>query len=735
VFRLRRFGVTVLGSGSATWVTRSDYEGSVAAALFARLSVTDMKWLFRRVTAGRLAAAMVAAAALLVTFPASASAHAQLVSSAPKPDDALGTAPGVVVLEFSQALNPRLSAAAVTDPAHHRWPGSVTTGEEIRIPMATNVQGVYTVDWVTVSVLDGHRVAGAFRFGVGVSAAALTGTAAIRSDPQPVDVLVGVARWVEALALLLLVGQLLLARLASRPPSLAWVRPRFLGASLALSAGLVVVWAEATIASGGHSLAAYAGYFSSGLSEAARPLRLGFEALALLAVLRQWRGLPFWVAGALACLAASGHAADLEPGAYGIALNAVHLAAAGVWAGGVAALALTRPPGGWRSAAAGLLLTRFSPPALAAFAVTVAAGALQAAGQIGSLSGFVQTEYGAVLLAKIVLVGLMLPLSLMAWRLRRLHLRAEAGIAAAVVAAAALLAAFPLPPTAAVREAAAAAASASPAGLPQPGQVTLGGNAGSVLVGLTVDPGQPGATHVTVYLFPLQGADAAAALVANVTANGTTRALISCGSTCRQATLPLSAGGEVDVDVLGPGGGRAAFNVPTLPAPAGDALISRMQAVMHGLRTYEVSETLSSGIAVIHSEYASQAPDRSRWTVAQTSETVSIGTTQYTREAPDQPWRRQTDLPPLAIPSFVWDYFQPLTNARVIGQATVDGAAATGVAAFGSRSGTAIWFTFWVDGDGLVRRAEMHAPGHFMTDHYVRFNAPEDIAAPSDIAP
>jgi len=673
---------------------------------------------------------MLTAVVLLVTLPATASAHAQLVSSAPKPDDALGTAPGVVVLEFSQALNPRLSAAGVTDPAHHRWPGSVTTGEEIRIPMATNVQGVYSVDWVTVSVSDGHRVAGSFRFGVGVSAAELAGTGAARSDPQAVDVLVGVVRWVEALALLLLVGQLLVTRLAARPPGLAWVRPRFLSASLALSAGLVVVWAEATIASGGHSLSAYAGYFGSGLSEAARPLRIAFEALALITVMRRRPRLPLWVAGALACLAASGHAADLDPGAYGIALNAVHLAAAGVWAGGVAALALTRPPDGWRSPEARLLLTRFSPPALAAFAVTVAAGALQAAGQLGSLSAFVQTGYGAVLLAKIVLVGLMLPLSLIAWRLRRLHLRAEAGIAAAVVAAAALLAAFPLPPTAAARQAAAAATAASPAGLPQPGQVTLGGNAGSVLVGLTLEPGQPGSNRVMVYLFPLQGANAAGALVANLTANGTTRPLTGCGSTCREATLSLSGDDELEVDVLGPAGGRATFTLPSLPAPSGDALISGMQSAMHGLRSYAASETLSSGIGSIHSEYASQAPDRSRWTVEQTSQTVSIGTTQYTREAQDQPWSKQTGLPPLTIPSFVWDYFQPLTNARVVGQTTVDGAAATGVAAFGSRSGTAIWFTFWIDGDGLVRRVDMHAPGHFMTDHYVRFNAPEDITAP-----
>ena len=124
--------------------------------------------------------------------------------------------------------------------------------------------------------------------------------------------------------------------------------PGFRASSLALSAGLVAVWSEATVGSGGHSLTDYLAFFN-GFSGAALIARLGFETLTLVAVVRGWRTLPVWLGGALVMLAASGHAAGVAPAWYGIGLDAVHLLAAGLWAGGIAALAVLRPPGGWRS--------------------------------------------------------------------------------------------------------------------------------------------------------------------------------------------------------------------------------------------------------------------------------------------------------------------------------------------------------------------------------------------------
>ena len=710
---------TVGSGGELTWATRPDYEGNPHHGL-----VTP--------ALRRAATSLIVAMAALLLIPLAASAHALLVSELPKAGAHLGTAPGVVVLEFSQNLNPQLSHATVTDPTGHRWAGAVDSGPEIRIPMATNASGVYAVDWTSVSVVDGHLITGSFSFDVGVTGPGSSASSANGvPGPQPSDIAIGAVKWVEALALLFLTGQVLLSRLARREPSLEWVRPGFRAASITLSAGLVVVWAEATVGSGGHTISGYLSYFGSGLSGAALLARLGFEAITLISVVRGWRSLPVWLAGALVMLAAGGHAAGVTPAWIGIGLDAAHLVSAGLWAGGIAALAAVRPPGGWRSPQARQLIGRFTPIALGAFGGTVVAGGLEAVVQLGSIQSLFGTDYGRVLLAKMALVALMLPLSVMAWRLRRPHVRIEATVAACVVAAAALLASFPAPPTAAAREAAELAASTPVAGLPSAGNLTMAGPAGSVLVGLSLSPGAPGPNHALVYLVPVTGTADAKSELANIAVNNVFHQLRSCGDTCREATIDLEPGEKVAVDVLGPGGGEATFTMPSrLPAPSGASLLARMQTAMHALSAYQATEVLSSGITTIRSVYASDAPDKTTWTVGGSGQTIWIGTTQYTRSGPDDAWHVEAGLPANSVPYFVWDYFEPLTDAHVIGQAVLDGVPTTIVSSFGNKQSTAIWFTFWIDASGRVRQVGMDAPGHFMTDTYTTYNQPVDIVAP-----
>ena len=677
----------------------------------------------------RLAAVVIAAFAALI-IPLAVSAHALLSASSPPAGAHLGTAPGVVSLEFDQPLNSTLSHATVVDPSGRRWTGEVDSAQEIRIPMATNASGVYTVDWTTVSAFDGHHISGSFTFDVGIAGTTSPEFAANAiPGPQPSDIAIGVIKWVEALALLFLAGQVLITSLAGRSPPLVWVTPRFRASSIALSAGLVTVWSEATVGSGGHSLTEYVAFFN-GLSGAALIARLGFETLTLVAVVKSWRSLPVWLAGAIVMLAVSGHAAAVNPAWYGIGLDAVHLLAAGLWAGGIAALALVRPPGGWRSGQGRALLDRFTPVALGAFAATVVAGGLEAITQLGSIQALFGTSYGRVLLVKMALVAAMLPLSAMAWRLKRPHVRVEAALAAGVVAAAALLASFPTPPTAAARQAAEDAAATPTAGLPSPDQLTMAGAAGSDLVGLSLSPGTPGPNRATVYVLPINGSAAAQGLAANIAVNGVFKALLPCGNTCRAATIDIRPGDEVSVDVLNSGGGEADFTIPALPAPSGDALLAQLDAAMKALTAYQVNEVLNSGTATIHTVYSSEAPDRTTWTINNTGTTIWIGTTQYTRDAPGQPWNRQTS-PADTVPSFVWDYFKPLTNAHVIGREVIDGVPTTVVASFGNSQSTPIWFTFWVDAAGRVRKVAMNAPGHFMVDTYTSYNKPVDIAAPS----
>jgi copper transport protein len=687
--------------------------------------------IMENVTTGvrRSAAVLIAVCAALI-IPIAASAHAILTASSPPAGAHLGTAPGVVVLEFDQPLNATLSHATVIDPTGHDWNGEVDSAQEIRIPLATNASGVYTVDWTSVSAADGHHISSNFTFDVGVAASTAPEVAANAvPGPQPSDIAIGLVKWVEALALLLLAGQVLISRLAMRSPPLEWVKPGFRASSIALSAGLVVVWAEATVGSGGHSPAEYVAFFDN-LSGATLIARLGFETLTFIAVVQSWRTLPLWLAGALVMLAAGGHAAGADPAWYGVALDAVHLIAAGLWAGGIAALAVLRPPGGWRSSEARGLLARFTPVALAAFAATVVAGGLEAIAQLGSIQALFDTAYGRVLLVKMALVALMLPLSALAWRLKRPHVRIEAALAAGVVAAAALLASFPTPPTAAARHAAEDAASTPTAGLPTAGELTMAGAAGSDLVGLSLSPGTPGPNRATVYVLPITGSAQAQGLAANIAVNGVYQALLSCGSTCRQATIDIKPGDRVWVDVLNSVGGEAKFTIPSLPAPSGTAQLKKLEAAMNALTAYQVSEVLSSGTVTIHSVYSSDAPDRTTWTINNTSQTIWIGGILYTREAPGQPWHQQAS-PVDTVPSFVWDFFRPLTNAHVIGHEMLGGVPTTKVASFGNSQSTPIWFTFWIDAAGRVRQVAMDAPGHFMIDTYTSYDKPVQIAAPS----
>lgn len=659
-----------------------------------------------------------------------ASAHALLVATTPQDGQILGTPPGTVVLEFSEAIDPHSSGAEATDPTGHRWPAQVTGGQEMRIALQTNAAGVYTVEWHTTSLDDGHHTSGSFQFGVRISPLTLAGVAGPGTQPQASDLLIGVAKWVEAVALLAVVGQLLVVTLAARTPRLDWVRVRYWPASIALAAGMIVIWAEVTVATGGHSASAEAAYFTSGIAGPARLGRLACELFAVVAALRRSRWLWVWTVAALAGVAASGHAAAVQPAWSGVLVDSLHLVAAGLWAGGIVALAMQRPPGGWRSSAGLALLRRFTPVALTAFGVTVVLGAVQALQQLGSADALVSTTYGEVLIAKIALVGCMLPLSWFAWRRRRPRLRLEASIAAAVIAAAAILSAIPLPPTAAARQAALLATTTSTAGLPKPGDLTMAGSAGDVLVGLSLEPGRPGLNHVLVYLLPPQGSTAAAGLAANLSSGSMSRPLTSCGTTCRQTDMTLTGGESLRVDVVSPGGGEATFTVPPLPAASGQPLVDRMNRVMHQLHSYAVTESLSSGRTTIVSDYTAVAPDSTTWTVSGTSSTVWIGTTEYTRSAPQQRWTVSRGLARNVVPSYVWDYFSPLSDAHIIGDDVVGGTSTTVVAAFGNRQSTAIWFIYWIDAAGVVRQVHMLAAGHFMADHYLWVNQPAVITPP-----
>lgn len=660
--------------------------------------------------------------------PRAALAHAAFVSSEPAPGEELGSAPGVVVLRFTEPLIPRLSRAVVTDPNGRRFEGGPSAEREIRVPLATSVPGVYEVEWKTVSPVDGHTLRGRFRFGVGTApgegAEGETGFA-----PQRSDLLIAVARTVEYAAVLLSLGMLLLGRLARRDPPLAWVRPGLPAAlGVALAGGLVVVTGEALAAAASPSPGAVASYLTSGLAGTARLVRVAAETLALATALLGGRAT-LSLAASVVALAAAGHAAAVRPRWWGVGVDAAHLASAGLWAGGILALAALRPPGGWRGEEARRLLDRFSPVAVTAFLVTVGTGILRGTQELARLADLVTTSYGQVLSAKVVGVVAMVPLSVLAWRRLARTPRLEAGVALFVVAAAALLAAYPLPPARlGEAEAAEQRRQASTQALPRRGELTLGGEAGEVLVGVTLRPGRPGPNEALVYVLPLEGEDAAPGIAVRLSIGGREVRTEECGPTCRRAEAELRGGEGLGVLVGGERGGKDVLEIPDLPAPDGTELFRRMQERMHELRTYRLEETLSSGRARIRSTYEFQAPDRMRIELDTGLRNVTLGGTRYLREGPDARWEKGDALPP-RVPFFIWDTAREV-SPRIVGKGRVEGVSTTILSFYGPSGRIPIWYRLWVDGEGLVRRAEMRAQGHFMDHRYFAFDDPFTIEPP-----
>jgi methionine-rich copper-binding protein CopC len=112
-----------------------------------------------------------AAAMLLVALPATALAHAELVSSRPAADSVLDTGPEEVVVTFDSELDPDASSLQVlaADGAVIAEGGvdlDVADRNVLRAEASISRDGAYSVVWTAASI-DGHVESGEFGFQVG----------------------------------------------------------------------------------------------------------------------------------------------------------------------------------------------------------------------------------------------------------------------------------------------------------------------------------------------------------------------------------------------------------------------------------------------------------------------------------------------------------------------------------------------------------------------------------------
>jgi putative copper export protein len=262
--------------------------------------------------------------------------------------------------------------------------------------------------------------------------------------PSAADLAIGSLRWVEYTGLVFVIGVFVVRRLSALSPQIAWARPRMeRGLAVALAGGLGVVVAQALVT--GHSLGGAAAFLFGDPAGWVRVARVAAEALALVLCLRGRRMVAPVEIFAAASLAFAGHAAAQGQPAGPIFADALHVLSAGVWAGGIMALATVHPSGGWNGEEARALLVRFGRVAIIAFAITAMTGVLAAAPMLGSPSDLWTSTYGIVLSVKTAGVLVMVVLSGLAWRRGFALVRFEAALALVVLAATAVLAVSPVP--------------------------------------------------------------------------------------------------------------------------------------------------------------------------------------------------------------------------------------------------------------------------------------------------
>jgi copper transport protein len=362
---------------------------------------------------GILAAVLVATAAALA-LPALASAHAVLQSSSPAANASVPSSPPRITLTFSETPDAKLSLVTVIGAEGTPVPGvsapQPVAGDKLSlqvIPATPLADGTYTVNYRTVSSVDGHVETGAFAFGVGRAAGQAVVVQLVHTSGMG-SALTTAGRWLLYLALALLIGAASTCIFVY-----AGVLPRGGVAVLRGAAAMGVValalltWGEKLLVGAPSLLPLFEtreGLFLLALAVALA----GCIGAVILADL--WPGRwSLWVVGVTAAAAAlvhvaAGHAASPSSiWLLNIALQWVHVTAVGVWVGGLFWLLLGFRGGDHedRTAAVGVF-TRIATWTLVVVLVT---GLVRGVEEVGSVGALFDTRYGTTLIVKLVLVA------------------------------------------------------------------------------------------------------------------------------------------------------------------------------------------------------------------------------------------------------------------------------------------------------------------------------------------
>lgn len=494
----------------------------------------------------RPAASALLAALVVLALPAVASAHAQLESVTPQ-RGAVVQQPDAIVFGFDEAVEGNFGAVRVYDRTGARVDAGDAfhpdrNGEQLGVHLKPSLpDGTYTATYRVVSA-DGHIVSGGSTFSIGTASGAGATVAQLLAGTNtgPVtEVAAGIGKGLTFAAVAILVGGLgfllwtwtwaAATAQAGAEATAAFarrLRVLLLGASLvgAIGAATVVVL-EGAAAAGISGWSALRWNIVSetlgtsigrvwGIAVAVWLAAAGLSLLAVRPRRRRAPAVPLALLGAATLVLVlvpglGGHARTQDPVWLLLSANALHVAAMGLWAGGLVMLVAALPaatrtlePAGRTRLLAGTL-ARFSPMALSAVTVLTIAGVVQAIVEVRTFAHLLDTAFGRCVLIKVVLLGALIAIG--AWHRRtsipglraiaaagaspagagvavRRALRGEVALIAVVLGVTAALSSYP------------------PSTVQASGPISKTTTIGPVQLQVTVDPATVGANDIHLYL-------------------------------------------------------------------------------------------------------------------------------------------------------------------------------------------------------------------------------------------
>ncbi len=368
------------------------------------------------------ALAVLLAVGWLALRPPPATAHALLIRAVPAVNGTVATSPTELLLTFTEPVDPTLSHVQVVDTRGRAVPGVLPSravpgdAQQLRVPLARALpHGVYTVDWQTVSALDGHLAGGAYAFGVGVANVGavapfgkyvrtsrwLTGTAAA-------------GRWSLWTGLVLLFGAACVCLIVWRG-SLPAGGGALLGLGWLLAAVGVstVILTERAIVRAPSLLPLFETHEGMVLlgQGAAVLVACGLAVYAVNALPRSATLVGLAAAAAVAMLSVvwGSHANGVSVyRPVDLTLQWLHVVAVGAWIGGLAWLLLGLRGLGRSDRAAAA--RRFSAVATVSLGVVLLTGLARAVAEVGTLANLVHTSFGTLLLVKLALFCVLIAL-------------------------------------------------------------------------------------------------------------------------------------------------------------------------------------------------------------------------------------------------------------------------------------------------------------------------------------